>query len=73
MITQHGPQCDVCGQFIIFDRSINPFSITGIEGTLLSHDACKPKVLEAMAAKDWRLLPEGPLRTAYARNEEVNP
>ena len=73
MLTQCGPKCDVCGNFILSDKSLNPFSITGINNTLLSHDGCKPKVLEAMAAKDWKLLPEGPLRTAYAENERDNP
>ena len=53
MLTQHGPKCDVCGDFILFDKSINPFHLTGIVQTLLCHDECKPKVLEACEKQDW--------------------
>jgi hypothetical protein len=70
-----GPVCDVCGSYILplIDKSINSFSVTGIDGTLYCHDACKPKVLEAMEAKDWKLLPEGPLREAFKDSEGKQP
>lgn len=72
MITQSGPQCDVCGKFILLDRSINPFTIPGISGTLLAHDKCKVFV---EGKRDWRQLPDGPLRKvfeeAHCEQEEV--
>jgi len=71
MITQHGPKCDVCGGYILFDKSINPFSLSGADRELHCHDACKRKVLAAMAAKDWTLLPDGPLRRAYQEPPEL--
>lgn len=71
MITQHGPLCDVCDQYILFDISINPFSVSGCEHELHCHDACKPKVIAAMEAKDFTLLPTGRLRRAY--EEQAKP
>ena len=67
MITQHGPQCDVCGNYILpgMSENVNPFSMTGISGTLLAHDACKPIILAACEAKDWSQLPDGPIRRAF--------
>lgn len=70
MITQSGPICDVCGLYIISGKSINPFSMQGIEGTLCCHDGCKPKVLAAMDAKRWQLLPSGPIRSLFEANSE---
>jgi hypothetical protein len=68
MITSSGPRCDVCGEYILpfLDKSVNPFCITGIEGTLLCHDKCKLVVLEAMEKKDWKLLPDGPIRQCFS-------
>lgn len=65
MITQCGPRCDVCSDYILLDKSINPFSVTGIEQELHCHDRCKLIVLDAMSKQDWKLLPMGPLREAY--------
>lgn len=65
--------CDVCGDYIISDKSINPFSIKGIEGTLCCHDDCKPKVLRAFEMNDWRFLPEGPIRKAFQEAEGAKP
>mgnify|MGYP001600519920 CR=1 FL=1 len=66
-LTQCGPRCDVCSDYILLDRSINPFVVTGIVQELHCHDRCKPLVLETMSKKDWKLLPVGPLREAYER------
>jgi hypothetical protein len=63
MLTQHGPKCDVCGKYIITDISINPFSVAGIDGTLLAHDQCRDAVIAA--GKNWTQLPNGPLRQAF--------
>jgi len=66
-ITQAGPKCDVCGDFILWDKSINPFSVRGINRDLHSHDKCKCLVLAAKA--DWEKLPRGPLRAAFIKAE----
>lgn len=60
-ITSSGVMCDVCKEYILpgFSESVNPFSIKGIKGTLHCHDDCKPKVLNALKEKDWKLLSEG--------------
>jgi len=67
MITSSGPKCDICGKYIIFDKSINPFSISCIEGTLCCHDKCK-EVLQS-CGKDWQKLPDGPLRQVFLDHE----
>ena len=66
-ITQHGLSCDVCGEYILpgLENSFERFSVTGISGELHCHNDEKAIVLEAMTMKDWKLLPEGPLRMAY--------
>ena len=63
-ITQHGPRCDVCDDYILpgFSKSINPFSIQGIDRELHCHDKCKVKVEGAFK---WEDLPAGPLRTVF--------
>ena len=67
-ITQHGPKCDVCGDYILLDKSINPFGVKGIDRELHCHDKCKDAVLATN--KDWRELPVGPLRTAFEEVEK---
>lgn len=72
MLTQCGPRCDVCDSYI-FVGDINPFHMEGIKQTLVCHDKCKSIVLDAMEKKDWTLLPEGPLRSAYQEAQEKEP
>ena len=69
MMTSHGPRCDVCGDYILLDISVNPFSVRGIEAILLCHDACRPIVEHGR----WDELPDGPLRDAYLVACEVLP
>lgn len=63
MITQAGPACDVCNEYILLDKSVNPFSIFGVGG-LHAHDKCKQLILalDTKAPMFWRNLPEGRVR-----------
>ena len=70
MLTQSGPSCDVCGDPMLLDKSMNWFSVPGIVQKLSCHDKCKPKVEHAIFKKDWKLLPEGPLRKVFEEQEE---
>ncbi len=70
MFSQAGINCDVCGDYILLDKSINPFIVNGIEQALHCHDTCVAVVHTAIDAKNWRLLPEGRLRRAYAQQEQ---
>lgn len=71
-ITSSGPKCDICGDFILpgMSESVNPFKCKGIKHMLHCHDDCKPKVVKALEAKDWKMLPKGPLRTAFEKDED---
>jgi len=71
-ITSSGAKCDICGDFILpgTSVSVNPFTCKGIKNVLHSHDDCKPKVLEALKTKDWKMLPRGPLRIAFEQDEK---
>jgi len=69
MLTQAGPKCDVCGEFMLLDKSMNWFTVPGITTRMCCHDSCKPKVELAISQEDWKLLPEGPLRKVF---EEQN-
>lgn len=64
MIEQCGCRCDVCGDFIL-SGGTNPFTLKGIEGTLMAHDECKPTLQMAMNHGTWQELPDGPIRKAF--------
>jgi hypothetical protein len=64
-IRKAGPVCDVCANYILVDKSINPFSVKGIAQVLHCHDRCKPLVIHMMEKKDYSMLPLGPLRTCF--------
>jgi len=72
-ITSSGAKCDVCGKFILpgFSESVNPFGVEGIDKTLHCDDDCKKIIVEAKG--DWKKLPDGPLRTAFAENKCKHP
>lgn len=60
--TQHGPICDVCGEYILFE-AVESFSVNAFKGKLICHaEQCKPKLA---AMKLWTDLPSGPLRKAF--------
>ncbi len=73
MITQHGAKCDVCSDYILTDKSINPFQAEGIERELHCHDKCKELVLKAAKDNSYLGLPAGPLREAYESAYESKP
>ena len=66
MLTNSGLKCDVCGQYILLENAIQ-FKVTGVAGTLHCHHSCKQVFIDC--GKDWRKLPDGPLRIAF---EEVD-
>ena len=61
-LTDSGMRCDVCGQYILLEYA-KVFKVTGIEGSLHCHKKCKQVFIDC--GKDWRLLPDGPLRDAF--------
>jgi len=67
-ITSSGAMCDICDNYILpgLSESVNPFGVKGIKGTLHCHDNCKLEALKALKTKNWKLLPEGRLRRAFA-------
>lgn len=64
MILQCGPHCDVCDKYILLDKSINPFSVPGIQQQLHCHDNCVDVLKNSFSKKDLTLLPDGRLRRA---------
>lgn len=69
-MTSSGPVCDVCNKHILLDKSINPFTVKGIAGTLICHDDCKPYVEKACLTKDFHDFPPGPLREVFEQAEK---
>jgi hypothetical protein len=67
MLTQHGPKCDVCGDYILpgIHDAVHWFAITGIEQQLCCHTACRQAICDC--GGDWQKLPPGPLRVAYEK------
>ena len=70
MITKSGVICDVCDKYILFDKSINPFSAKGIKETLHCHDGCKKIVSKTSEENNYKLLPEGRLRRCFEEAEK---
>lgn len=64
-ITSSGLVCDVCGKHIlpIFDESYERFGVRGVDRELSCHNECKQYLIDA--GKEWKMLPEGPLRQAF--------
>lgn len=73
MLTQAGPNCDVCGNYILplINESINPFSCEGIKTELHACDKCVSVVKDAAEKHDWKLLPSGGrLRQVFEEQEK---
>ena len=65
--TQHGPICDVCGEYILLE-GIESFSISVSEQRFICHEEkCKPALAKVMK---WTDLPNGPLRRAFGKLAE---
>lgn len=67
-ITKAGARCDVCGNFILpirEDEMVNPFTMSGIQGTLHCDNACKELLQSLTKNEDWVKLPEGPIRKLF--------
>jgi len=66
-ITSSGPMCDVCGKYILPidpNEKVHSFSVKGVEQGLICDSACKVRV--ETCGGDYKKLPEGPLRVAFA-------
>ena len=72
MLTPSGPQCDVCGNYIlpIGEERVNHFTVPGIKSELMCDNKCKAKVIDATNAGDFMLLPDGPLKRIFIENSK---
>jgi len=66
MITSAGALCDVCDKYILLDKSVNPFKVTGCDTTLHCHDKCKQILLDG----DYTKLPDGRLKRSFERTKD---
>lgn len=64
-ITSSGPRCDICGDYILLDKSMNPFRVPGYDGMLICHDKCRPLVEGQRGQKMYDALPDGPLKKLF--------
>ena len=71
-ITACGPYCDVCGNLImpIGDEMVHHFDVWGLEN-LIADNKCVEIVKDAAKKKDWKILPQGPLRKVWETQEAV--
>lgn len=70
MITSSGAVCDVCGNYILPvdpEERVHNFAVKGIKNALQCDNACRKAVEAAFSAKDWKLLPHGPLREVFEK------
>ena len=75
-ITSSGAVCDVCGKYIMGFRGemVEHFTMTGIQGSLCCcSDTCGPAIKKACAEKDWKQLPDGPIRQLFAEQAATQP
>lgn len=66
-LTMNGVICDVCGEKIILipGKKLKPFTVKGINMIFHQHEKCRPLMMRAHKARNWKLLPDGPLKEAY--------
>jgi hypothetical protein len=66
--------CGLCGDGFLMEimlgKRVQTIEITGFDKDVCLHDKCMA-VLEANGP-DWRSLPDGPLRRAYANADELS-
>ena len=64
-------KCGVCGESfvteVLMGESVESFSVTG-GPRMYAHDKCI-KILKGIEGKDWKALPDGPLRQAFTEQE----
>ena len=67
--------CTLCGDTflkeIVLGQEVQIVDVKGMDKDVCVHDKCL-KVIEANGP-DWRTLPEGPLRKAYAKAAAPRP
>lgn len=78
MIT--GPkQCDLCGCSIYFLSLMDGISkgapmklymMAGLTRPMWACELCQPRLELAVITKDWKLLPDGPLKKAFEKEAE---
>ena len=77
MITSSGVRCDVCGKFILPldpDERVHEFSLQGVKNMLHCDNKCKALLADLMQSdKDWRKLPDGPIRKLFEEQEADKP
>lgn len=66
--------CAICGKDflseILTNRKVKTFAMDGFDMNLCAHAGCFKLLKDGM---DWRTLPDGPLRKAYAEaNQQAN-
>jgi hypothetical protein len=69
-LTAAGPRCDICGDYMLLDKSMNAFSVPGCNNELHCHDRCRPLVEGKHGRGMYDGLPDGPLKQLfdYARS-----
>ena len=75
MITSSGLMCDVCGKFILPLPGVtySSFKCKGIDAELHCHDkGCYDLLNKSLDAKDWKMLPVGPLRIVFEEAQQNN-
>lgn len=64
-------QCAVCGDTfvleIMLNKKIHTFKLDGFKDTLCAHEKCVEAIQAASDTGDWKPLPDGPIRKAYAK------
>jgi len=70
-LSSSGFICDVCGQYILGlteDDLVHPFKLSVFKNRLDGCNVCI-KIVKELDGKDWKSLPDGPLRKAYEKFE----
>lgn len=70
-ITSSGVKCNVCGYYILGltpDDTYTPFKLSIFKNELHGCKVCI-QIIKELDGKDWKSLPDGPLRKEYERIE----
>ncbi len=72
-------QCDLCGLSVYLlslmdgigkDVPMRQYRMAGLKRPVSACEICQPRLELAVITKDWKLLPDGPLKKAFEKEAE---
>ncbi len=78
-MTAKPKRCDLCGLSVYLlslmdgiskDGPMKQYRMAGLKRPVWACEICQPRLELAVITKDWKLLPDGPLKKAFEKEAE---